>query len=120
MPMRNVLMLRAPGQIDGMVVDTGADNFAGEILDGQVTFVASVELPTSSIVLLANKTEQDAAATAELNASVLPPLVRRERAIFGRALAVRVDVRGEPLDLFLGEYLFEAVARGGDLPPAHK
>ena len=104
---RAAVMLTAPDGVEAISVDTEAENFAGELLGGPVTFVASVEFPTSSVVVLGNRAEQEAREAAPLDASILPPPMRREAQIYGSALAVRVDEHGEPLDLHLAEYFFE-------------
>ena len=104
---RAAVLLTAPDSVEAISVDAEAENFAGELLGGSVTFVASVEFPTSSVVVLGNRAEQESREGAPLYESILPPPDRREAQIFGRALAVRVDVHGEPLDLHLAEYFFE-------------
>ncbi len=104
---RAAVLLTAPDGVEAISVDAEAENFAGELLGGPVTFVASVEFPTSSIVLVSSLAEQQQASRerAMLDASILPPPDRREEAIYGRALALRVDVNGEPLDLRREDYL---------------
>ena len=104
---RAAVMLTAPDGVEAISVDTEAENFAGELLGGPVTFVASVEFPTSSVVVLGNRAEQEAREGAPLDASILPPPDRREAQIYGSALAVRVGNSTEPLDLHVAEYFFE-------------
>ena len=108
---RRVVVIRAPDRVESVVLDTSVENFAGRALGcDQITFVGSLEFPNSSIVLVAAREEQERAdAGAVVWDAVLPPAAHREAKIYGRCIAIRVDVRGEPLDLHLGEFYYEAV-----------
>ena len=110
---RRVVVISAPDRVESVVLDASVENFAGRALGcDQITFVGSIEFPTTSIVLVAAREEQERAdARAVVSDAVLPPAAHREAKIYGRCIAIRVDVRGEPLDLYAGEFYFEAMTR---------
>ena len=125
---RAAVLLTAPDGVAPITVDTAREPFVSEQLGGllqdrTVTFVASVESSHASIVLVCNRAEQEAfscifesptpgaARALLLHPSILPPPLHREPEIFGKALALRVDLNGEDvLDLHPEDYLREAVS----------